>query len=106
MEAASGATNPPDLAGETPRRDSRELQAELDACRKQMAEMTGLLEVHRKASALLEGEKTVMEMIARGSPLEATLERSCRLVEEALPGSLAIIMLLEGRKLRRGAAPS
>jgi len=106
MEAHSGATNHPDLTGETPRRDSRELQAELDACKKQMAEMTGLLEVHRKAGALLEGEKTVMEMIARGGPLEAILERSCRLVEEALPGSLAIIMLLEGRKLRRGAAPS
>src|SRR5207249_7392661 len=55
---------------------------------------------------LLHGEKNLTEMIARGNALEAILEGSCRLVEQALPGSLAIILLLDGKRLRRGAAPS
>jgi hypothetical protein len=45
-------------------------------------------------------------MIARGDELESILEGSCRLVEEAFPGSLAIVLLLDGKRLRRGAAPS
>src|SRR5260370_36000275 len=45
-------------------------------------------------------------MIAGRDGVEAILEGSCRLVEQALPGSLAIILLLEGKRLRRGAAPS
>lgn len=45
-------------------------------------------------------------MIARGDSLEAILEDSCKLVEKALPGSLAVIMRLDGNRLRRGAAPS
>src|SRR5258708_36794477 len=45
-------------------------------------------------------------MIAGGDALQAILEGSCRLVEQALAGSLAIILLLDGKQLRRGAAPS
>jgi len=33
--------------------------------------------------------------------LEPILEGSCRLVEQALPGWLAIILLLDGKRLRR-----
>ena len=55
---------------------------------------------------MLHGEKNITEMIARRDALEAILEGSCRLVEQALPGSLAIILLLDGKRLRRGAAPS
>jgi hypothetical protein len=44
--------------------------------------------------------KNLTEMIARGDSLDAMLEGSCRLVEEALPGSLAIILLVDGKRLR------
>src|SRR5579862_377255 len=106
METRFGAAKDSELNEEPLRREERDLRAELDISRERLAEMTTLLEVHQKATALLEREKAVTEMIAKGEALEAILERSCRLVEEALPGSLAIILLLEGRRLRRGAAPS
>ena len=68
--------------------------------------MEFLFEAHKKSVALLEGEKHLTESIARGDALEPILEGSCRLVEEALPGALAIVLLLDGNRLRRGAAPS
>src|ERR1700720_241812 len=58
---------------------------------------------HKGSEALLKGEKKVTEMIARGDAFEAILEVSCRLVEESFPGSWAIILLLDGKRLRRGA---
>ena len=66
--------------------------------------MKDLFDAHKRSEALLQGEKNLTEMIARGDSLEAMLEGSCRLVEEALPGSLAIILLLDGKRLRRGVA--
>src|SRR6516225_366575 len=68
--------------------------------------MNDLFDAHKRSEALLQGEKKLTEMIARGDSLEVMLEGSCRLVEEGLPGSLAIILLLDGKRLRRGAAPS
>jgi hypothetical protein len=94
------------LNGESLRLELEQSRRELDACRKRLAEMDALFQVHKKSEALLYGEKKVTEMIARGDALEAILEGSCRLVEQALPGSLAIILLLDGKRLRRGAAPS
>src|SRR5260221_14475547 len=91
---------------ESPRLQLERLRAELDACRQRLAEMDALFDVHKKSEALLQGEKNLTEMIARGDALEAILEGSCKLVEEALPGALAIILLLDGKRLRRGAAPS
>ena len=79
---------------------------ELDASRERLAQMDIVFEAHQRSEALLQGEKNITKMIARGDALEAILEGSCRLVEQALPGSLAIILLLDGKRLRRGAAPS
>jgi len=94
------------LNGESLRLELEQSRRELDACRQRLAQMDDLLEVHKKSEALLQGEKNLTEMIARGDALEAILEGSCKLVEEALPGALAIILLLDGKRLRRGAAPS
>src|SRR5258706_15045816 len=96
-----------DTAGkiEPLRLELEESRRDLDACRKRLAEMDGLSETHKRSEALLHGEKDLTEMIARGDALEAILDGSCRLMEEALPGSLAIILLLDGKRLRRGAAP-
>jgi signal transduction histidine kinase len=94
------------LNGESLRLELEQSRRELDACRQRLAQMDDLLQVHKKSEALLQGEKNLTEMIARGDALEAILEGSCKLVEEALPGALAIILLLDGKRLRRGAAPS
>src|SRR5580704_13919266 len=92
--------------GETLALQLERSRRELEVCRRQLAQMKDLFDAHKRSEALLQGEKNLTEMIARGDSLEAMLEGSCRLVEEALPGSLAIILLAQGKRLRRGAAPS
>jgi PAS domain S-box-containing protein len=62
---------------------------------------------HRKrAEALLAGEKRILEMLARGDSLAHVLDELCRLVEQQTPDVLASILLLDGDRLRHGAAPS
>jgi PAS domain S-box-containing protein len=57
--------------------------------------------------ALLAGENRVLEMIAKGSSLAATLDTLCRLMEEILCGSLTSIILVDSDgRLHHGAAPS
>jgi len=92
--------------GETLALQLERSRRELGVCRRQLAQMNDLFDAHKRSEALLQGEKNLTEMIARGDSLGAMLEGSCRLVEEALPGSLAIILLVDGKRLRRGAAPS
>jgi PAS domain S-box-containing protein len=60
----------------------------------------------KRAEALLAGEKRILEMVARGDPLALVLDGLCRLVEEQAPGVLASVLLLDGNRLRHGAAPS
>jgi PAS domain S-box-containing protein len=61
-----------------------------------------------QASALLAGEKRLLEMIARGDSRAVVLDASCRLHEELASGSLSSILLLDSKAncLRHGAAPS
>jgi len=91
---------------ESLRLELEQSRRELETCQQRLAQIDELFVVHKKSEALLHGEKNLTEMIARGDALEAILEGSCKLVEQALPGSLAIILLLDGKRLRRGAAPS
>jgi len=91
--------------GESLRLELEQSRRELEACRQRLAQIDELFEVHKQSETLLHGEKNITEMIARGDALQVILEGSCRLVEQALPGSLAIILLLDGKRLRRGAAP-
>src|SRR5258705_5899494 len=102
FDEAEGAA----LTSESLRLELEQSRRELEACQQRLAQIDELFVVHKKSEALLHGEKNLTEMIARGDALEAILEGSCRLVEQALPGSLAIILLLDGKRLRRGAAPS
>ncbi|HEY2122150.1 MAG TPA: GAF domain-containing protein, partial [Chthoniobacterales bacterium] len=60
----------------------------------------------KRAEALLAGEKRLLEMVAKGDSLPAVLDALCRLAEEQLPEVLTSVLLLEGNRLRHGAAPS
>jgi signal transduction histidine kinase/GAF domain-containing protein/CheY-like chemotaxis protein len=60
----------------------------------------------KRAEALLAGEKRILEMLARGNSLSEILAELCRLVEEQTSGVLASVLLLDGDRLRHGAAPS
>ena len=62
----------------------------------------------KRAEALLAGEKRLLEMIAKGEPLQHTLEMLCRLVEQEFSGSACSILFLddEGKRLGHGVAPS
>src|SRR6266436_385814 len=106
MKTQFGEANDAVQHGESLRLELEQSRRELEACQQRLVQIDELFLVHKKSEALLHGEKNLTEMIARGDALEAILEGSCKLVEEALPGSLAIILLLDGKRLRRGAAPS
>src|SRR6267142_1527526 len=61
-----------------------------------------------RAEALLAGEKQLLEMMARATPLSTVLDALCRIVEENLSGCLCGISLVDatGTRLDNGAAPS
>lgn len=59
-------------------------------------------------AALLEGQNRVLESIARGEPLERTLDMLLRFIESRCPEMACSILLpdADGRHVRHGAAPS
>jgi len=60
----------------------------------------------KRNELLTTSQNRVLELLASGAPLSAILETICRSVEELAPGVLCSILLLEGDRLRHGAAPS
>jgi PAS domain S-box-containing protein len=60
----------------------------------------------KRNELLITSQNRVLELLASGAPLSAILETICRSVEELVPGVLCSILLLEGDRLRHGAAPS
>jgi PAS domain S-box-containing protein len=62
----------------------------------------------KRAESLLAGEKNLLEMVAKGQPLDHILEVICRLVEQLVPDSMASTMLLDGAPSRLSirAAPN
>jgi len=59
-----------------------------------------------RSKALLEGEKETLEMITKGADLARILDRICQMVEDYSNGMFCSILILEGKRLRHGAAPS
>jgi PAS domain S-box-containing protein len=62
----------------------------------------------RDNAALLEGQNSVLESIARSEPLEGTLDLLLRFIESQCPDMVCSIILPadDGRHVRHGAAPS
>ncbi len=62
----------------------------------------------KRGEALRNGERRVLEMIARDAPLEETLEKLVRTMEAQFAGLLCSVLLLDedGQHVRRGAAPT
>ena len=60
----------------------------------------------KRAEALLDGEKRLLEMVASGCPLEDVLEAMCRLVDTVVGESVCSILLIDrAGKFRYGAGP-
>jgi PAS domain S-box-containing protein len=61
-----------------------------------------------ESARLLKGQNEVLELIARGAPLQDTLSLLLHVIETQSPGMLCSILLLDpdGIHLRHGAAPS
>jgi GAF domain-containing protein len=57
---------------------------------------------------ILEDRNQILELVACGAPLRELLERLCRSCEDAEPGLLCSVLLVddEGKRLMNGAAPS
>jgi PAS domain S-box-containing protein len=62
----------------------------------------------RESADLLRGQNHVLEAIARGEPVQRTLDSLLRLIEAQCPGLLCSILMLDpdGLHVRHGAAPS
>jgi signal transduction histidine kinase len=62
---------------------------------------------HKRAEALLAGEKRLLEMVASGSPLPVVLEALCRLVEDtASQGHCSILLIDPSGRFHSGAGPT
>jgi signal transduction histidine kinase len=59
-----------------------------------------------RSAFLLRGQTHILEMIALGKSLPEVLGALCNLLEHQVPGMLCSVLLLEGDRLRHGAAPS
>jgi PAS domain S-box-containing protein len=55
---------------------------------------------------LFDGERRILEMVAKGDALPRILDALCRQVEENASGVLASVLLVDGDRLRHGGAPS
>ncbi len=59
----------------------------------------------KRAETVLSGQKLVLELALSGAPLEAMLDELVRTAEvQAADGTIASILLVEGNRLRHGAA--
>jgi signal transduction histidine kinase/PAS domain-containing protein len=60
------------------------------------------------AEALREGQNRLLEMVARGAPLQATLDALVQLIESQSQGVICSVMLLDesGTRMRSGSAPN
>ena len=67
FEKAGGAME----NGETMALQLEQSRRELDVCHRQLAQMNDLFDAHERSEALLQGEKNLTEMIARGDSLLA-----------------------------------
>jgi PAS domain S-box-containing protein len=67
---------------------------------------SGLKSKTLSEESLLVAEGRILEMVIRGDTLADILDSLCRLVEGQASGLLASISLLDGNRLRHGAAPS
>lgn len=60
----------------------------------------------KRHELILATHNRVLELLMKNAPISEALETICRSIEEIAPGVLCSILLLEGDKLRHGAAPS
>jgi signal transduction histidine kinase/integral membrane sensor domain MASE1/ActR/RegA family two-component response regulator len=60
----------------------------------------------RRTEEQLELQARILELVARGRPVAEVLDTLVRGIETGLPGARCSVLLLEGRRLRLGSAPS
>ncbi|MDC8758336.1 GAF domain-containing sensor histidine kinase [Janthinobacterium fluminis] len=66
------------------------------------------LSARKLAESLRAGQNSLLEMIARGAPLTATLDQLMLLIEAQSPGALCSVLLLDddGRRMHSASGPS
>ncbi len=64
------------------------------------------ISLRKKAEAFAEGQRIVLDLIAKNAPLPDILSSLCLEIEKQSDGMLCSILLLEGVNLRHGAGPS
>ncbi len=66
------------------------------------------IEDRKRAECLLAGENLVLEMTAKGNPLESVLETLCRVVEQTMSRCYCSVILIDpsGEKIQQAVGPS
>ncbi|MEN9572803.1 MAG: hypothetical protein RL514_658 [Verrucomicrobiota bacterium] len=79
-----------------------------EAGQPRFASMDVDISARRQADRLVVGQHSILELIAKGTPITTVLEQIVRFIELNSPGLLGSILLLDddGVTLRHGAAPS
>lgn len=77
----------------------------LGTCR-DVTEEAAIAQARHHAERVQAGERRTLEMLASGRPLRDVLTSIVELIEEISPDSIASILLLDGNRLRHGAAPN
>ncbi|MGO8699667.1 MAG: hypothetical protein ACLQVY_18360 [Limisphaerales bacterium] len=118
MKAQEGETVNVAATIESLRLELAARQRELDGYRRRIDEIEGQRRIEGDrgerwwlswAEALLVGEKRLMEMMAQGEPLSATLSELCLLAEDLCPGCACSSVLLlnpETNEFQHAASPS
>jgi PAS domain S-box-containing protein len=113
MQALDGAhIQHRDLLLRRPGTQDRVLRMRARPLRNTQNQLVGALSVFNDVTDLKAAERfamaqeQVLTLIASGAPLSQSLEAIVLLIEKSAPGSLCSILLVEGKQLRHGAAPS
>ncbi len=77
----------------------------LGTCR-DVTEETRLAEERLRGERVQAGERRALELLASGAPLNAVLECIVGFIEESSTATIASVLLLDGDRLRHGAAPN
>jgi PAS domain S-box-containing protein len=77
----------------------------IGTCR-DVTEEARLALVQHRAERVQAGERRALELLASGAPLGDVLASIVLFIEEVTPDAVGSILLLDGKKLRHGAAPN
>ena len=86
--------------------DSNGQALRLTGTQRDITQRMARIESEANSRAVVEAQSRVLEMIARGEPVEAVLDAVVQFTENQMPGAICSVLRLTGTRLWHGAASS